>query len=90
MIHVLNILVFFLSVYLLWILTALIFFSEEIKASRERDPAAKNALEIASLYSGLHAIMAYRMAHGLWKIKIPLLPRLISQTVRFLTGTEIT
>jgi len=89
MIHVLNIFLFLLSIYLAWILIALIFFSGEIKASRERDPAAKNPLEIAALYAGLHAIMAHAIAHGLWKIKIPLLPRLISQFVRFLTGTEI-
>ena len=55
----------------------------------ERDPAAVNRLEVLLTYSGFHAILAYRFAHLLWKINLPLLPRLLSQFARFLTGIEI-
>lgn len=64
-------------------------FSSEIKATKERDPAAKNILEIVLLYPGLHAVIAYRIARVIWLWKIPFFPRWISQTARFLTGVEI-
>lgn len=64
-------------------------FSSEVKATQERDPAAKNILEIIYLYPGLHAVIAYRVAHVLWLWKVPFFPRWISQTARFLTGIEI-
>ncbi len=78
----------------IFLVTALIFFvafafTGEIKATQERDPAATNMWEILLLYPGLHAVIAYRMAHALWVKKIPFLPRLISQTSRFFTGIEI-
>ena len=41
------------------------------------------------LYQGLHAIILHRIAHFLWKLHIPFVPRLISQISRFLTGIEI-
>lgn len=61
----------------------------EIKAVFERDPAARNIFEVLLTYSGLHAIFFYRIASFLWKIKVPILPRFISQLARFLTGIEI-
>lgn len=64
-------------------------FPEEIKSTKDKDPAAKGYLEIVLLYSGLHSIVAYRISHTLFKAKIPFLPRLISQLSRFLTGIEI-
>jgi serine O-acetyltransferase len=64
-------------------------FKDDIKAVFERDPAAKNILEVFT-YAGLHAIIWYRIAHFLHtKLKIPFLPRLISQLARFFTGVEI-
>jgi len=66
-----------------------IFFKDEINATRERDPSARNILEVILLYPGLHAIIGYRVAHFLWQKKIPFFPRLISQTMRFFTGIEI-
>ncbi len=66
-----------------------VLFSVEIKAVKERDPAAKSALEVLLLYPGLHALMVYRIAHKLWQWKIPLVPRWLSQSIRFLTGIEI-
>jgi serine O-acetyltransferase len=72
-----------------YFLIAAIFFFKEVKASFERDPAAVNILEVVFLYSGFQAIIMYRIAHGLRGLKIPVLPRLISQFARFLTGIEI-
>lgn len=51
----------------------------------EKDPACNNILE-ALLYQGLWAILYHRVAHALYKAHIPLLPRLISQFARFITG----
>lgn len=62
---------------------------DDIKAIFERDPAAKNILEVVLLYPGLHAIWAYRVSHTLQKLRIPFLPRYISQLARFFTGIEI-
>ena len=62
---------------------------EQIDTVFERDPAAKSRLEIVLCYPGLHAILLHRIAHRLYKWEVPLLPRLISQFSRFLTGIEI-
>ena len=64
-------------------------FSEEIKATKEKDPAAKGHVQIIFLYSGLHAIMIHRLTHGLWQWKLLFLARWLSQVGRFLTGIEI-
>lgn len=61
----------------------------DINNIKEKDPAAKSIFEIILLYSGFHAILAYRIANKLAKWKIPFIPRLISQTARFFTGIEI-
>ena len=61
----------------------------EIKAAKENDPAARNALEIFLTYAGVHALSWYRVAHFLYKIKLKLLARMVSQFARFLTGIEI-
>jgi len=61
----------------------------EIKAAFERDPAARNIFELLLLYPGLHAIMIYRIANVFYKLRIPFIPRLLSQMGRFLTGIEI-
>jgi serine O-acetyltransferase len=62
---------------------------EDFAAVFERDPAAVSRVEVALLYSGFHAILAHRCAHALLKWGVPVLPRLISQLSRFLTGIEI-
>lgn len=61
----------------------------DIDAVFERDPAARSTLEVVLTYSGLHAIWAYRIAHALYKRKLFLLARIISQLSRFFTGIEI-
>lgn len=54
-----------------------------------RDPAARSRWEVIMLYSGVHAVLYYRLAHWLWKRKWYFLARFISQFARFLTGIEI-
>ncbi|MDY7022856.1 MAG: serine O-acetyltransferase [Cyanobacteriota bacterium] len=55
----------------------------------ERDPAARNWLEVLFCYPGLQAILLHRLAHWLYLLGIPFIPRLISHIARFLTGIEI-
>ncbi len=55
----------------------------------ERDPAARNWLEVAFLYPGFQALVLHRLAHWLWNMGIPFVPRLISHLARALTGVEI-
>jgi len=55
----------------------------------ERDPAARNWLEVLFCYPGLQALLFHRICHWLYSLGIPLIPRLISQFSRFLTGIEI-
>ncbi|MDX1979034.1 MAG: serine O-acetyltransferase [Bryobacteraceae bacterium] len=62
---------------------------EQIDTIFREDPAAKSVLEIVLCYPGFHAILLHRLAHRLYKAGVPLLPRLISQFSRFLTGIEI-
>jgi serine O-acetyltransferase len=62
---------------------------EQIDTIFREDPAAKSWLEIALCYPGFHAILFHRLAHRLYKAGVPLLPRVISQLSRFLTGIEI-
>jgi len=65
-------------------------FFYDIKAIYRNDPALKksNILEIL-IYPGIHAIFWHRLSHFLWKLKIPFLPRLISEITKFFTGIEI-
>lgn len=55
----------------------------------ERDPAARNPLEVILCYPGLHALWMHRFAHLLHRLKLPLIPRFLSHAARFLTGIEI-
>jgi serine O-acetyltransferase len=63
--------------------------SEQIQAVRERDPAARSALEILLTYPGLHALMFHRVASALRRRRLFLLARLTSHLGRFFTGIEI-
>lgn len=62
---------------------------QDIRAVKERDPAARNSLEVILLYSGFHAVLLYRLAHLFQKIHLKFIARLISQLAKFLTGIEI-
>jgi len=56
---------------------------------KERDPAARSTLEILLCYPGFHALVMHRISHRLWRLGVPLVPRLLSQVARLLTGIEI-
>ena len=71
------------------VLLVSVFFAQTIKETQQKDPAAKGYLQIILFYSGLHALICHRIAHALWKMKVPYLPRAVSQLARFLTGIEI-
>ena len=62
---------------------------KDIRVVFERDPAAKNILEVVLCYSGLHAIWLHRISHALFKRGWIVSARLISNFCRFLTGIEI-
>lgn len=61
----------------------------DAKNIKEKDPAAKNILEVIILYQGFHILVYHRIAHFLYKKKMYFLSRLISQIGRFFTGIEI-
>ena len=62
---------------------------ETVETVKERDPAARSTAEVLLLYSGVHAIMAHRVAHKLYKKGHYFSARAISQTSRAITGIEI-
>jgi serine O-acetyltransferase len=62
---------------------------EDIQSVLERDPAARNTLEVLFCYPGLHAIWAHRLSHRLWKSGLKLCARWLSQIMRGITGIEI-
>ena len=61
----------------------------DAKNIMQKDPAARNILEVIILYQGFHVLIFHRIAHFLYRYKLFFLARLISQTGRFLTGIEI-
>ena len=63
--------------------------SRDWHACFERDPAARNWLEVLLCYPGFHAIFWHRMIHPLNRWGVPVLPRLMAHFVRFFTGIEI-
>ncbi len=61
----------------------------DFKIIFERDPAARNWLEVIFCYPGFQALLMHRFAHWLNRLGLPFFPRLISHIARFLTGIEI-
>src|SRR5271157_1289347 len=62
---------------------------EDVAAVKDRDPAARSALEVVLLYSGLHALWGYRFHHWLWIHGWRFPARALSQLARLITGIEI-
>lgn len=62
---------------------------QDLQAVFDRDPAATSKLEVILTYAGFHALLAYRITHWLKAHDIPILPRVISQLARWVTGVEI-
>ena len=82
---ILELLVFGIILTILYIISAIIFFRDEIESALERDPAATSAIEIILTYSGFHAIVLHRITHALYNAKIPFLPRFLSHVGKFIT-----
>ena len=61
----------------------------DIRAIKSRDPAARSSLEVLLLYSGLHALLWYRIAHWFYRHHCFFLARFFSQSGRLWTGIEI-
>lgn len=62
---------------------------DDIEAIRQRDPAASSDIEVLLLYSGLHAVLAYRVSHRLYLGGHNFSARALSQAAKFFTGIEI-
>ena len=62
---------------------------EDVRSVFARDPAARNVFEILTCYSGVQAVIFYRLTHSLWRIKLRWLARFISTLARWITGIEI-
>ncbi|HEX2997944.1 MAG TPA: serine O-acetyltransferase EpsC [Anaerolineales bacterium] len=62
---------------------------DDVQCVLERDPAARNALEVLLCYPGLHAVWAHRLSHKLWQSGLKLFARWLSQLTRNITGIEI-
>jgi serine O-acetyltransferase len=60
-----------------------------VSAYLKYDPATKSALEVIFLYPGFKAVIHHRIAHALYKMKVPFFPRAISEWSRFITGIDI-
>ncbi len=84
-----SLLTFLFLVVVFYVLLVRAFFAQEVHSTIERDPAAQGFFQVVLLYPGLHAIIAHRMNHFLWKCKVPFFPRAFSQLTRWMTGVEI-
>jgi serine O-acetyltransferase len=62
---------------------------QDLQAARDRDPAARSAVEIILCYPGLHAVWSYRISHRLWQHNAKLAARLLSTVTRSVTGVDI-
>ena len=62
---------------------------DDVRVALKKDPAARSFMEVLILYPGVHALIGYRLAHGLWKFGLKFLARTLSQFFRWITGIEI-
>src|SRR5438132_5305511 len=62
---------------------------DDVRAVRERDPAARSTLEVLLCYPGVHALAFHRFAHAIWRRGWTVPARFVSHVARFLTGIEI-
>ncbi len=61
----------------------------DIKAMYDGDPAANSYQEIILTYPGIYAITVYRIAHELYLLKVPMIPRILSEIAHSKTGIDI-
>ncbi|MDB2670738.1 serine O-acetyltransferase [Candidatus Pseudothioglobus singularis] len=62
---------------------------EDVRSVFARDPAARNVFEVLTCYSGVQAVLFYRLTHFLWRYRLYWLARFISTFARWITGIEI-
>jgi serine O-acetyltransferase len=64
---------------------------DDLAAAQQRDPAARSVsrLEILLTYGGVQALLAHRVSHALREVGVPLLPGMLANLVKVLTGVEI-
>jgi serine O-acetyltransferase len=62
---------------------------EDLDNALVKDPAARNRLEVALAYPGVHAVWGYRIANFIWRSNLKLVARIFSNWVRTATGIEI-
>ncbi len=63
--------------------------SKDVQAAYDGDPAAKSYDEIIFSYPGIYAMTVYRIAHILYELNIPLLPRILTEQAHSVTGIDI-
>ena len=61
----------------------------DVSAAYDGDPAATNRMEIVMAYPGVYAVTVHRLAHELWTLKVPILPRVMSELAHSKTGIDI-
>ena len=61
----------------------------DVKAGYDGDPAADNMEQIIYSYPGFYAIFVYRLAHELYKLKVPFIPRVMTEHAHSKTGIDI-
>jgi serine O-acetyltransferase len=61
----------------------------DVRAAKQRDPAAPSTLEVIFCYPGVHAVWGHRVSHWLWRHHAKLAARAFAELIRVLTGVEI-
>jgi len=65
------------------------YFVSDVSSAFEKDPAAKNIVEVLTSYPGIQAVLLHRIAHFFWQLRLPFVPRYISGISRQITGIDI-
>ncbi len=61
----------------------------DVTAAYEGDPAARNEMEVVMAYPGFYAVAVHRLAHALYQLEVPILPRVMSEIAHSRTGIDI-
>ena len=61
----------------------------DVEAAYEGDPAATSRMEVVMAYPGVYAVAVHRLAHELYRLKVPVLPRIMSEIAHSKTGIDI-
>jgi len=60
-----------------------------LRAYKKYDPSVRSLVEVLLLYPGVKALFIHRMAHALFRLRVPFIPRALSEFGRFITGIEL-